>query len=52
MSNNLRINVLTGFNYQKPQFQVSSAYTKRAMAKNVKSGSTLAVLPTYSTIGW
>jgi len=45
MSNNLRVNVLHGFNYQMPQFQVSSAYTKRAMAKNVKFGSTYPVLP-------
>jgi len=36
MSNNLYVNVLSGLNYQMPQFQVSSAYTKRAMAKNAK----------------
>jgi len=42
MSNILRVNVLNGFNYQMPQFQVSSAYTKREMAKN---GSTYPVLP-------
>jgi len=36
MSNNLCANVLNGFNYQMPQFQVSSAYTKGAMAKNLK----------------
>jgi len=35
MSNKLRVNVLNGFNSKTPQFQVSSAYTKRAMAKNV-----------------
>jgi len=40
MSNNLRVNVLNGFNCQMPQFQVSSAYTKRAWAKNIKNGST------------
>jgi len=45
MSNNLRENVLNGFNYQMPQFQVSSAYTKRANAKNVKNGPTYPVLP-------
>jgi len=37
--------VLNGFNYQKPQFQVSSAYTKRAMEKYVKIGSMYPVLP-------
>jgi len=45
MSNNLRVNVLNGFNHQTPQFQVSSVYTKRAVAKNVKNGSTYPVLP-------
>jgi len=45
MSNNLRVKVLNGFTYQMAQFQVSSAYTKRAMAKNVKNGSTDPVLP-------
>jgi len=40
MSNKLRVNVLNGFHYQMPQFQVFSAYIKRAMAKNVKNGST------------
>jgi len=30
---------------QMPQFQVSSASTKGAMAKNVKNGSTYPVLP-------
>jgi len=33
MSNNLHVNVLNGFNRQMPQFQVSSAYTERAVAK-------------------
>jgi len=45
MSNNLCVNVLNGFNYQMPQFQISSAYTKGAMVKNVKNGSTYPVLP-------
>jgi len=45
MSNNLRVNVLNGVNYQMPQFQVSSAYTKGATAKTVKIGSTYPVLP-------
>jgi len=45
MSNNLHVNVLNGLDYQMPQFQVSSAYTKGAMAKNVKNGSTYPVLP-------
>jgi len=48
MSNNLRINVLNGFNYEMLQFQVSSAYTKGAMAKNVTNGSTYPVLPNYT----
>jgi len=42
MSNNLRVNFLDGFSYQMPHFQVSSADTKRAMAKY---GSTYPVLP-------
>ena len=41
ISNNLRANVLNGFNQQMSQFQVSSAYIKRVMAKN---GSTYPVL--------
>jgi len=45
MSNNLRVNVLNGFNHQMPQFQVSTAYTKRTVAKIVKNGSTYPVLP-------
>jgi len=45
MSNNLCVNVLHGFNWQTPQFQVSSAYSKRAMEENVKNGSTYPVLP-------
>ena len=45
MSNNQCVNVLSGFNYQMPQVQVSSASTKGAMAKNVKNGSTYPVLP-------
>jgi len=45
MSDSLRVNVLNGFNYRMPQFLVYSAYTKRAMAKNVKNGSTYPVLP-------
>jgi len=48
MSNNLLVNVLNGFNYQMPQFQVSSASTKGAIAKNVKNSSTYPVLP-YTT---
>jgi len=43
MSKNLCVNVLNGFNYQMSQFQVSSAYTKGAMAENVKNGSTYHV---------
>jgi len=33
MLNNMRVNVLNGFNYQMPQFQVSSAYTKEQWKK-------------------
>ena len=43
ISNNLRANVLNGFNQQMSQFQVSSAYIKGVMAKN---GSTYPV-PSY-----
>jgi len=45
MSNNLRVNVLNGFNYQMPQIQVSSAYIKRAMEKNVNNGLTYSFSP-------
>jgi len=52
MSNNLRVNVLNGFNYQMPQFQFSSAYTKGVMVKNVKNGSTYPVLHYCSRDFW
>ena len=47
MWNNLRINVLNGFNYQ-PQSQVSSAYTIRAMQKMVQHNTPFS--PTYSLL--
>jgi len=40
---------MKGFNHQMPQFQVSSAYTKGAMGKNVKNGSTYPVLPYHAS---
>jgi len=36
-----------GFNHQTPQFQVSSAYTKGEMAKNIKNGSSYPFYPTF-----
>jgi len=33
MPPNLLVIVSNGFNHQMPQFQISSAYTERAMAK-------------------
>jgi len=50
MSNNLCVNVLNGFNYQMFQFQVSSAYTKRAMAKNVKKVQHTPFSPTNDLV--